>query len=92
MSIAVLYWFIAFLIFIIVVDSLLCKGKVKVHSSMERPMEGQRVWAHDKILDKWIYGYLDSLSLGNQCLISLPDKKPYTWDGIDYWVDLTEYK
>lgn len=86
-------WFIALLgimLFIIWIDSLLCKGKIKVYPSIEWPRNGQLVWAHDRFRDKWVQGYF---SVKNQYLISLHDSRPYTWwDSIDYWVDLTEYK
>ena len=84
------YWFIALLgmaLVIMWIDSLLCNGKVKVHPSIERPLERQRVWAHLKYPDKWVFGYYDFES---DALIV--EGGFYHWGNIDYWVDLTEYK
>ena len=84
------YWFIALLgiaLVIMLIDSLLCNGKVKVHPSIERPGERQRIWAHLKYSDKWVFGYYD---LESDALIF--EGGFYQWGNIDYWVDLTEYK
>lgn len=96
MIMSILYWFIGLLflvLFIIWMDSLLFGyGKVRVHPSIERPLQRQEIWAHYTRDDKWVYGYFDSLTDYDDGPVFVSDGIWYDWDYIDYWVDLNEYK
>lgn len=69
---------------------LVFNDRIDIHPSIENPLQSQYIWAHDIESGEWVYGYFYALTDYDYYLVS--EGKLYSWDHIDYWVDLNEYK